>query len=87
MDENAKKLIMNMYSMESFLYKELNRASRDKDQSKVATLGPYAYVLAKILQRMNPAINKGEDFVFDKRAPGFVTYRGLSLSQTEVDKF
>ena len=36
---------------------------------------------------MNPAINEGEDFVFDKRAPGFVTYRGLSLSQTEVDKF
>ena len=30
-----KKLIMNIYSMETFVYKDLNRASRERDRTKI----------------------------------------------------
>lgn len=55
---------MKMYSLESFLYREVNRASRERDQSKIANLGPYAYLLAQILKRFDPKINCGQDFIF-----------------------
>ena len=38
--------IMFMYSMETFLPYTLNSASRDKDMSKVPTLGPFAWALS-----------------------------------------
>ena len=37
-----------MYSMETFLPYTLNKAERDKDASKVKSLGPYAWVLGEI---------------------------------------
>ena len=48
-DELAAKVIMKMYSFECFLYGTVNRASREKDTSKIANLGPYAYLLTKNL--------------------------------------
>ena len=38
-----------MYSLESFLYSTLNKASRECDESKIETLGPFAYALDMIL--------------------------------------
>ena len=76
-----------MYSFESFLYREVNRATRDKDSSKILTLGPFSFLLTKILQRLDPKIQTGKDFIFQTRAPGFVTYRGLSLSLAEVQTY
>ena len=34
--------------METFIYKDLKKASLEKDYSKVLTLGPYAALLSKI---------------------------------------
>ena len=34
-----------MYSMETFLPYTLNKAEREKDASKVKSLGPFGYVL------------------------------------------
>ena len=78
---------MSMYSLESFLYREVNRASRERDSSKVANLGAYAFLLAKILQKFNPTINCGQEYVFSKRAPGFIVYRGLSIDKNELDQY
>lgn len=78
-DKLAIGIIMKIYSFESFVYKTVNKASRTKDASKIHHLGPFAFLLAKILQRLSPSINVGTDFVFQVRAPGFITYRGLSL--------
>ena len=39
------KTIFIMYSLESFIYKTLNFAGRNEDQSKVKTMGPYALAL------------------------------------------
>lgn len=43
------KAIMYLYSMETFIYTAINRASRTQDESKVRTLGPYAVLLAHIV--------------------------------------
>ena len=39
-----------MYSMETFLYKNLNLAGRNQDENKVISLGSYARVLTYILK-------------------------------------
>lgn len=67
LDPNVKKCIMMMYSLESFLYKELNRACRKRDKSKVKSLGPFAFVMQNILGGFNPTINVGKEFVFENR--------------------
>ena len=86
-DKLVLRIIMKMYSIESFLYTAVNHASRDKDQTKIKNLGPYAYILAKILQRLNPTINIGQNYIFQKRAPGFVTYRGTNLPREFVENY
>ena len=36
------KSLLYVYTMETWLYPELNKASRNKDESKIMLLGPYA---------------------------------------------
>jgi hypothetical protein len=43
------RLILRIYSMETFVYRILNTASWVGDKSKINTLGPFALVLASIL--------------------------------------
>ena len=38
-----------MFSLETFLYSAINKASREKDISKLENLGPYAFVLSCIV--------------------------------------
>jgi hypothetical protein len=45
------KAVMFMYSMESFLYKRINKIQRDKDSSAIHTLGPFAVALTKIIEK------------------------------------
>lgn len=47
------KLVLFLYSMETFIPYELNRASREQDQSKVHTLGPFACLLKFIIESAN----------------------------------
>ena len=42
-------VILFIYQMNNFCFKELNRSSRFKDQSKVISLGPWAAALWKIV--------------------------------------
>jgi hypothetical protein len=48
-ESGLTKLILYLYSMQTFLYSEINRASRDKDKSKIKTLGPFSFVLSWIV--------------------------------------
>jgi hypothetical protein len=45
-NNDITKAIMYLYSMETFIYTAINRATREQDESKVRTLGPYAVLLA-----------------------------------------
>ena len=42
-------VLLYIYQMENFVYRELNHSSRFKDHSKVKTLGPYAKALLIII--------------------------------------
>ena len=86
-DKQVVSLIMKMYSFECFLYRAVNKASRDKDASKIKTLGAFALLLAKTIQRMEPTINVGRDWVFQNKVAGFVTYRGQSMMPELVEEF
>ena len=47
------KHIMYIYSMESFIYEELNRASREKDEKKIKFYGAFAAALSYIIDNAN----------------------------------
>jgi len=71
------KTLLYIYSMEAFVFKEINKASRHKDKSKIHFYGPYASALGFIIHAAN-AKKK------DKLAKKFTVYRGLKLSQEEI---
>jgi hypothetical protein len=43
------KFLLHLHSLETFLYKDLKKASIDRNESKIMSLGPYALVLSLIL--------------------------------------
>ena len=43
------QFLLYLHTQETFLYKDLKKASREKDQSKIMSLGPYALALSYIL--------------------------------------
>ena len=43
------KLLLYIYTMECFIYTDLNRACREQDQSKIQYYGAYAAALSYIL--------------------------------------
>jgi hypothetical protein len=42
--------LLLVYSFETFIPYEINRASREKDKSKILTLGPFACALEEIVK-------------------------------------
>ena len=68
------KLIMYIYSMESFIYEDLNRATRDKDHSKIKFYGAFAAALSFILYS---ATKNRSDL---KVSEAVTLYRGIKLS-------
>ena len=46
------KVILIFYSLESFLFKKLNRSSREKDTSVISTVGPFAVALNKVINNV-----------------------------------
>ena len=72
--------ILYIYSMESFIYEELNRASRKKDESKIQYYGAYAAALSFIIYFANK--NKKN---YDKLNGTNQLYRGLKMSKEHVE--
>ena len=48
-DHPVTQTLIYIHSMETFIYKDLKKASLNKDITKVKTLGPYAYAIGTIL--------------------------------------
>ena len=49
-DHPVTQTLIYIHSMETFIYKDMKKASLNKDITKVKTLGPYAFVTTKIIQ-------------------------------------
>ena len=52
-DHVITRHILYIYSMESFIYADMNRACRDKDRSKIKFYGAFAAALSYIIYNAN----------------------------------
>ena len=75
------KHLLYIYSMESFVYEELNRVCREKDKSKIKFYGAFAAALSYIIHSANH--NRAED----KLNHTTILYRGLKLTQAEIENY
>ena len=75
------KHILYLYSMESFIYGELNQASRLKDKSKIQFYGAYAAALSYIIYYANR--NKKRNSIHGTTD----LYRGLKMTKEEFAKY
>ena len=69
-----------MYSLEPPFYRGLNKACREKDDTKIDHLGPFATALGEIIrfQERNRT---------NCQTDNFKLYRGLSLSPEEISGY
>ena len=81
-DHLIVKTLIYLYSLEPPIYKILNKASREKDASKVGTLGPYSDCLRTILA--NAERNRKDKIPFNKP---FTVYRGFGLEDKEIEEY
>ena len=72
------KVVLNFYSLESFLFKKLNRSSREKDTAVISTVGPFAVALNKVINNVQSNRNDGIQ-------GEFTCYSGLALPRATID--
>ena len=76
------KHLLYIYSMESFVYEDLNRASREKDKSKIKFYAAYAAALSYVIYSANR--NRRDQ----KLSGTTVLFRGIKLqSEAELETF
>ena len=75
-ENDIVKRLIYIYSMESFIFSEMNRASRLKDGSKIKFYGAFASALGFIIH----CGNKGNTCLEKE----FSVYRGLQLDEEEL---
>ena len=75
------KHLLYIYSMESFIFTELNRVCREKDTSKINYYGAFAASLSLIINEAN------DNRVEDKIENTITLYRGLKLTTAEIELF
>lgn len=76
------KTLIYLYSLEPPIYRVLNKASRDKDRSRVGTLGPYSDCLRTILAHAER--NRADKF--PPNTP-FTVYRGFGMLDSEINEY
>ena len=81
-DHFIVKTIIYLYSLEPPIYRVLNKASRDKDKSRVGTLGPYSDCLRTILAHAER--NRADKY--PANTP-FTVYRGFGLLESEIGEY
>ena len=77
-EHKAVKHIMYIYSMESFIYADLNRVCREKDKSMIKFYGAFAAALSFIIHSANQ--NRIE-YKLENRT---TLFRGVKLTPAEV---
>ena len=67
-----RKGLLKIYSMESFVYRQLNTASRHRDSSKIDNYGPFAL---------------GLGYTFSLEDKDVVVFRGIHIEADKLKKF
>ena len=66
--------------METFLYKDLKKSSLEKDETKIATLGPYAAALSFILSNAHKNRIKASKV---NKYKNIKVYRGMYITKNQ----
>jgi hypothetical protein len=80
-DNPVNQLILYIYTLETFLFGELNNASRNADETKIDTLGPYARILSQILLNSSSKRTDLDLSLMKKFENGVDLYRGTSHTE------
>ena len=83
-ENNLVRLILYIYSLDSFLFSAVDYALKSGDMSKTSTLGPYAKILGSALRS---ASERRKDLV--PFGPHFKVslYRGGLLSEPQIEEY
>ena len=73
--------ILYLYSMESFIYEDLNRGSRNKDTSKIKYYGAFAAALSFIIASANKNNRTRQNPTLKVQT----LYRGIKLCKEELE--
>ena len=79
-EHNDVKVVLVIYSLQSFLYERINSGIREQDSSLISTLGPYAVALTSI-------INNIQAKRADRIEGPFTCYSGMALHQDLIQKW
>jgi len=83
----VSQMLLYLYSLDSWLFSQLNSGSREGDQAKVDTLGPYAYAFGYVIAG---AASSREDIPEMRKlleVTGTTLYRGTGLTKKEIKKY
>ena len=78
-NHSVTKSLIYMHSMQTFLFSELKRASFEKDESRIPSLGPYAAALSFIICNAHKSrLNASKEN--RKKYSNLTVYRGICMS-------
>ena len=80
-EHKVVKHLIYIYSMQSFIYEDLNRVCREKDRSKIKLYGAFAAAISFIINCAN------KNRVESKLDKSTTLFRGVKLTQLEVNGF
>lgn len=79
---DVTKLILFLYSMESFIYTDLNKACRNKETKQIKYYGAFSAALSFIIDNANRNLEKSV-----LKSSANILYRGIKLTHEEVDQY
>ena len=80
-EHKVVKHILYIYSMESFIYEDLNRVCREKDKTKIKFYGAFAAALSFIIYSAN------QNRISNKLHRVTTLYRGVKLTEVELEQY
>ena len=75
--------ILYLYTMESFIYADMNKASRTKDPTKIKFYGAFAAALSYIIYNAN----KNKKINAEKKPKEIILFRGVKMHPAEVELY
>lgn len=78
-------MLLYLYTLDNFLFIELNKGSREGDMGKIDTLGPYAAALGRIFFG-NAALKRTDipDLKYKLEVEGIILYRAGGFPSTKI---
>ena len=83
----ARRAILRLYTLETPLYRTLNRANSCQDQRAIDTLGPFAWMLLMTLKRPPKDNKEKQGEKVDQETETITLYRGLGLPEDAIQTY